>query len=251
MKDQRIVMGMPVTVEIPGTGWQELIDEVFSYFAHVEETFSPFKATSETSLINQGIPPAQLSDEMQEVIRLAVKAKAETDGYFDVYREGRFNPVGLVKGWAVHNAAEKLRREGLRDFYIEAGGDIQLAGLNEEGCYWAVGIRNPFDWSEVVKVLYLSDIGIATSGTYVRGDHIYDPHAVAHGPGEIVSLSVVGPNVYEADIYATAAFAMGSKGIYFIEEQPGFEGYMIDRDGQAVMTTGLEDHLRAPQVATT
>jgi thiamine biosynthesis lipoprotein len=243
MKDQRIVMGMPVTVEIPGTGWQDRIEAVFRYFAHVEETFSPFKATSETSLINRGVPPAELSDEMQEVMRLATKAKAETDGYFDVYHEGKFNPVGLVKGWAVHH-------EGVRDFYIEAGGDIQLAGLNEEGGYWAVGIRNPFEWQEVVKVLYLSDTGIATSGTYVRGEHIYDPHSSEGGAADIVSLSVIGPNVYEADIYATAAFAMGPDGIYFIEDQPGFEGYMIEKDSCAVMTSGLEHHLRAPWVAT-
>ena len=243
MKDQRIVMGMPVTVEIVG-GEAEDVDEVFAYFTRIEEAFSPFKETSETSRINQGVVlPADYSEEMETVMRLAEKARVETDGYFDVHRKGTFNPVGLVKGWAIHNAAEMLRARGLWDFYIEAGGDIQLSGLNEQGSYWAVGIRNPFNAREVVKVLYLSDIGIATSGTYVRGDHIYDPHSSEEQPVEdVVSLTVVGPNVCDADVYATAAFAMGQKGISFIEEQACFEGYLIDKDGMATMTSGFADH---------
>ncbi len=244
MKDQRIVMGMPVAVEIVGEACPtEHLEQVFSYFRHIEDTFSPYRATSETSRINQGLlAPEDYSEEMQTVRRLAEKTRVETNGYFDVQRDGSFNPVGLVKGWAIHNAADMLRRWGLSDFYIDAGGDVEVAGLNEQGGYWAVGIRNPFDPQQVVKVLYLSDIGIATSGTYVRGDHIYDPHSPEQGPIEdIVGLTVIGPNVYEADRYATAAFAMGRAGIHFIEKLPGFEGYLIDSDGIATMTTGLED----------
>ena len=148
-----------------------------------------------------------------------------------------------MKGWAIHNAAEMLRGRGLWDFYIEAGGDIQLSGLNEQGMYWAVGIRNPFNSREIVKVVYLSDAGIATSGTYVRGDHIYDPHSPEQPPSAgIISLTVIGPNVYEADVLATAAFAMGERGISFVEEQACFEGYLIDNGGMATMTSGFADN---------
>ena len=56
---------------------------------------------------------------------------------------------------------------------------------------------------------------------------------------DILSLTVIGPDVYEADRFATAAFAMGRSGIDFIEDFPGFEGYMIDKDKQATYTTGF------------
>jgi FAD:protein FMN transferase len=59
----------------------------------------------------------------------------------------------------------------------------------------------------------------------------------------IVSLTVVGPNVYEADRFATAAFAMDSAGIHFIEELDGFEGYMIDHAGMAMYTSGFERYV--------
>jgi thiamine biosynthesis lipoprotein len=82
----------------------------------------------------------------------------------------------------------------------------------------------------------LKDMGIATSGSYRRGQHIYDPHKANELLTEIVSISVIGPNVYEADRFATAAFAMGLQGINFIENLKGFEGYMINKDGIAVQT---------------
>ena len=50
----------------------------------------------------------------------------------------------------------------------------------------------------------------------------------------------MGPNVLEADRFATAAFAMGREGIHFIESLKGFEGYAIDAKGIATMTSGFE-----------
>jgi FAD:protein FMN transferase len=85
--------------------------------------------------------------------------------------------------------------------------------------------------------------GVATSGTYIRGLHIYDPKKDNQPVNEIVSLTVIGPNIYEADRFATAAFAMGKNGINFIENLPGFEGYMVDNDKKATLTTGFEKYI--------
>ena len=246
MRQQRIVMGMPVMIEIAGDKAEpDRFERLFSYFNYVEDTFSPYRATSETTRVSEGrLDPSQASEDMKTIMRLAERTRLETGGYFDVFQHGRFNPVGIVKGWAVYQASEMLRKEGVWDFFLDAGGDIQLSGLNDEGEYWVVGIRNPFDPQEVVKVLRLSDMGIATSGTYVRGQHIYNPLSTEGPPiEEIVSVTVLGPNVYEADRFATAAFAMGAEGIHFIEELPGFEGYVIDKSGLATMTSGFADYV--------
>jgi len=61
---------------------------------------------------------------------------------------------------------------------------------------------------------------------------------------DIVSLTVIGPNIYEADRFVTAAFAMGKEGIYFIEKLDGFEGYMIDSNGLATFTSGFEKYVK-------
>jgi thiamine biosynthesis lipoprotein len=64
------------------------------------------------------------------------------------------------------------------------------------------------------------------------------------GPlSKIASLTVVGPNVYEADRFATAAFAMEEDGIMFIESLKNFEGYSINSEGIATMTSGFEKYM--------
>ena len=54
---------------------------------------------------------------------------------------------------------------------------------------------------------------------------------------------MVGPDIYEADRFATAAFAMGPAGINFIEQLPGLEGYMIDPNEIATYTSGFERYV--------
>jgi thiamine biosynthesis lipoprotein len=96
---------------------------------------------------------------------------------------------------------------------------------------------------EIVKVLSLSDCGIATSGVYIRGQHIYNPYDEGAPITDIVSLTVIGPDIYYADCFATAAFAMGKEGIDFIEHLDGFEGYMIDNHHQATFTSGFSRYV--------
>jgi thiamine biosynthesis lipoprotein len=115
-----------------------------------------------------------------------------------------------------------------------------MSGTNGEGQYWRVGIRNPFKPDEIVKALSVTDCGVATSGTYARGPHIYNPKDADDPLTEVVSLTVIGPDICDADRFATAAFAMGRQGIFFIEALRGFEGYMIDRDQRATYTTGFQ-----------
>ena len=247
IQETRILMGMPVTAAIadPGAN-QDDLNAVFAYFASVDERFSPYKTTSETSAVNHGLPESEWSPEMRDVVELAERTLRETDGYFSVRTpEGAFNPVGIVKGWAIKKAADLLRSRGFRNFFVDAGGDIEAAGRNAEGKPWSVGIRNPFRHDEIVKTVFLSDIGIATSGTYIRGDHIFDPHT-GTAVTDIVSLTVIAPDVCEADRFATAAFAMGANGIRFIENHPGLEGYAIDRNGIATMTSGFSKYIQEP-----
>jgi len=240
-RDTRIVMGMPVTIEVVG-GDAAMIDPAFRYFEDVDRRFSTYRADSEISAMNRReLAADEISDAMREVLTIAERTRQETFGYFNILRpEGGLDPSGIVKGWAIRNAVDLLRTLGAHDFYVDAGGDIQSCGRNASGLDWSVGIRSPFDEREIIKVVYPRGAGVATSGDYARGDHIYDPHL----PGrsfDVVGLTVIGSDILEADRFATAAFAMGEGGILFLEAMPGLEGYIVRRDGRATMTSGFED----------
>ena len=244
MKQTRLLMGMPITIEVVDTTiTQEDIEKVFDYFSSIDEKFSTYKATSEISKINRGeLSTVEYSEEMKTILALSEQTKIDTDGYFDIQQDGIYDPSGMVKGWAIQNAADVLKAQGFANFYIDAGGDVQIVGY-KDGAPWRIGIRNPFNRSENVKVLGLTNCGIATSGTAIRGQHIYNPHDRNIKLQDVVSITVIGPNIYEADRFATAAFAMGKRGIHFIEKLAGFEGYMIDAQARATFTSGFERYV--------
>jgi FAD:protein FMN transferase len=242
MRETRLLMGMPITVDVGDRGGAALINAVFDYFEAVDRRFSTYKPDSEIEAINRGeINAAAYSCEMREVLELAERTRSETDGYFDIRRVGgRLDPSGIVKGWAVRNAAAMVAAAGVRDFFIEAGGDVQSAGNNGAGDPWRVGIRSPFNPDEIIKIVYPRGHGVATSGTYVRGQHIVDPYRPGQPIEDIVSLTVIAADVLEADRFATAAFAMGSAGINFVERTAGLEGYVVRADRRATLTSGFE-----------
>jgi thiamine biosynthesis lipoprotein len=181
---------------------------------------------------------------MQEVLEIAARTNSETRGYFEIRRpDGSLDPSGVVKGWAIRNAANLIRSAGVQNFYVDAGGDIQAGGVNAAGEDWKVGVRNPFNPREIVKAIRPRGRGVATSGSYVRGQHIYDPHRLGQRLEDIVSLTVVGGDVLEADRFATAAFAMGRAGIHFLEKRSELEGYAIDAAGVATKTSGFDSYV--------
>lgn len=229
---------MPIIVDIPEKKTdKQLFTKIFDYFTWVDETFSPFKSTSDVSKLNK---QKIITSEMKKILTLALKTKKETKGYFDIKRNGKIDPSGLVKGWAIANATELLTKKKVNKFYVEAGGDIQV-----KGGPWKIGIRNPFNKGEIVKVVSLTNAAIATSGTYERGKHVYNPKNNYKHESKIASISVISDSIYDADRFATAAFAMGEKGIDFIASKKGLDGYMIDVRGIATMTPDFEKYVRS------
>lgn len=236
MKTTRQIMGMPVTIDCPDVTNTALIKKVFDFFRRIDQTYSPYIETSNVGKINRGeLDAADYSDELKEILVIADQTKQETKGYFDVWHNGTFDPSGIVKGWAIQKAAAMLD-SFTQNYYLEAGGDIQVRGVSGHKQPWRIGIRNPFERTENIAVVALDNAAIATSGTAIRGQHIYNSHGQA--PTGTVSLSVIGGRIVDADRYATAAFAMGLAGINFIQSLDGFEGYMVDDQKLATQTSG-------------
>ena len=234
------IMGMSISIDIADAhASHEDCDAAFAFLIEVDNRFSTYKTDSEISRLNRG-EVAEVSEQVSLILRLAEETRKATNGYFNIARpDGALDPSGIVKGWAILEVARLLCTRGVYNFFLNVGGDIQPNGVDVGGQEWTVGIRNPFNRSEIIKVIYPRGRGVVTSGTAERGAHIYNPHNPEEKLDGTVSITVIGPDVYEADRFATAAFAMGQQGIAFIESLPGFEGYAVNTAGIATMTSGF------------
>jgi thiamine biosynthesis lipoprotein len=209
------------------------VDAAFAWLRRADARFSTYKPDSEVSRLGRGeLTLDACSLELRQVLALAEQLRFDSRGHFDVYRhrtDGGLDPSGVVKGWAVEEAAWILDEAGARNYAINAGGDVLVRGEPEPGEPWRVGIRHPLQADAVARVLELRGGAVATSGAYERGEHITSP-LTASAPQDWLSLTVVGPSLTYADAYATAAFAMGSAGLGWVATHPGYRAYGITAD---------------------
>ena len=235
------VMGMPVTIDVVDPdATHQVLNDAMSEFRLLDQVFSSYLAESAVSRINRGeVDVEQAGDLVQHAIRLCRMYESATDGYFSAWIGGRFDPSGLVKAWAIDRACSVLEKRGYSSFFVDAGGDVQTRGLGHGGTPWRIGIRNPLVRDKFAKVISASDLAVATSGTYEKGNHILDPHTGRPADG-LLSLTVVGPDIVLADVLATAGFANGLSALEFVHRFDGYDGYAIGVDQMTSWTPGFE-----------
>ena len=235
------VMGMPVTIDVrQETDDARLFEGAFEEFRSLDRIFSPYRSDSAVSRINRGeLDLLGAGTEVGRAIEIARHYERATDGYFSVWLNGQFDPSGIVKSWAIDRACTLLERAGARSYFVDAGGDVRARGGNGSGRPWRIGIRHPVQRDLFVGVVTGMDLAVATSGTYEKGLHVLNPHTGLPADA-LLSVTVVGADILEADVYATAALAMGSGGLDFIERIPGHEAYVIGSDLLGGRTSGLD-----------
>ena len=126
---------------------------------------------------------------------------------------------GIAKGYAVDRAALILRQQGIKNFLLNADGDIYAAGYKSDHQKWHVGIQHPRSKQALIASFELSDFAVATSGDYERFievdgkryHHIFDPRTGYPAP-LTQSVSVLASTAEEADAWATYLFIIGFEG---------------------------------------
>ena len=218
------------------------VDAAFDHLRDIDVRFSTWKTESEISRLGRGeLSAEKCSPDVRVVLEQCERLRALTHGFFDIrgHRpDGRLDPSGFVKGWAAESAAGILAAAGARNFCLNAGGDVIARGESEPGRPWRIGVRHPELPDRLATVIEARDMAVATSGGYERRDHIIDPHT-GRPPAGLLSVTVVGPDMSEADAYATAAFAMGPGGLTWLDSLGGYAGCMITAERRLVWTPGF------------
>ena len=209
---------------------------VLSWLHAMDSMFSTYRPDSEISRINAGtlrLPDA--AREVRDVLTACERLRSDTDGYFDARPAGTLlDPSGYVKGWAVQHAADTLARAGSVNHCINGGGDVACAGRPTPGRGWRVGIADAFRRDALLTTVEaVGPVAVATSGPAERGAHIVDPHT-GRPVTDIASVTVVAADLVIADVYATAAAAMGAaRAGAWLASRPDVRAILVNASGQA------------------
>jgi len=158
---------------------------------------------------------------------------------------------GIGKGYAVDRAVALFRSRGLKDFMIQAGGDLYVAGV-KDGRPWRLGIRDPRGPADrSFAQLDLSDGTFSTSGDYERFfmkdgrryHHILDLR-VGEPARLCRSVTLVTDRAVLADALAKGVFILGpDQGMALIEKLPGVEGVIVSASNDVLVSSGLKGKL--------
>jgi thiamine biosynthesis lipoprotein len=129
-----------------------------------------------------------------------------------------------------------LTSQGLSNFVAGIGGDVFAAGRASADRPWRVAVQDPRRSHAVLALVEATELAVATSGTAERGDHIWRMDAVSSG---ILSFTVVGPDITEADAFATVGFAMGESGMEWVRRHEGYRSLVVRPDGSCVSDAAL------------
>ncbi|SDX28350.1 thiamine biosynthesis lipoprotein [Arthrobacter sp. yr096] len=222
---------------------ESAVDVVEGVFAHLDLTFSLYRSGSEASRLARGeMTLAYASETMQELYAEASEWRLATDGAFTAERpDGTLDLSGIVKAHAAREAALSLSALGLRNWCLNAGGDVLVSGSPGAAAHepWLAGIVDPLDRQALLGAFPLQSMSaLATSGSAERGEHIW---AVGGTRPEFAQVSVAAGDIVTADVLATAIVAGGTRTLDQAVEKWNADVLAVRRDGTLLATPGFRN----------
>lgn len=154
----------------------------------------------------------------------------------------------IAKGYGSDIVARTLDKAKVKNYIVEIGGEVVVKGKNEKGENWRIGVSKPTRneeeaSNEYMKILEITDCALATSGNYrnfyvkdgITYAHTIDPRTGHPVQQDIISATVIAPECYEADAFATSFMVVGlKKAQEILKQQPHLRAYLIyiDTDGE-------------------
>jgi thiamine biosynthesis lipoprotein len=158
---------------------------------------------------------------------------------------------GIGKGYAVDRAVAILRAAGLRDFLVQAGGDMYAGGANG-AVAWRLGIQDPRGPSDTPFAhVDLTDATFSTSGDYerffdrdgVRYHHILDLRTGQPARGAR-SVTIVTGTATVAEGLSKGVFILGpERGMALVERLADVEAVIVTADNRVLVSSGLRQRL--------
>ncbi len=257
-------MGTVISLALPaardaGEVLEDATAAVERVFAGLDATFSLYRPDSEASRLARGeVTLRDASAAFRARFADATGWRLLTDGFFTPERpDGVLDLTGIIKGYAIDQAASALECAGIGDWCLNAGGDVLVSGSPAPGTgsLWLAGIVDPQDRRSLLSGFSLGGTGrfaaLATSGTAERGNHIWRAGAdragadrtgagrTGLGPLDFRQVSVAAADILTADVLATAVVAGGRRMLNWATDSWDVEVLAVLGSGELLATPGF------------
>lgn len=143
----------------------------------------------------------------------------------------------IAKGYGVDLVSQFLAQNQIDRYMVEIGGEVRCKGKNARNKTWKIGIEEPNETTRrLYKSLEINNKAMATSGNYRNFKildsgqkivHIINPKTGYPEISNLLSATIIANTCAEADAYATACMAMGTKKCLEIVKQQNLECLLL------------------------
>lgn len=200
-----------------------------------EEAAVPEDTEIENALANTGYEHLNLNNNSAEITKSGVK----------------IDLGGIAKGYAAEEVKKVVQKHDVDHAFVNLGGNVLVIGDKVDGSPWKIGIQDPREGrGNVMAVVDAVDKTIVTSGNYERYfeedgklyHHILDPKTGYPAENNLLSVSIISKNSFDADALSTAVYVMGlERGMEFIENMEDVDVMFITEDLDIYLSSGLKD----------
>lgn len=154
----------------------------------------------------------------------------------------------IAKGYATEEVGKYLKNSGIKQFLINAGGNVLTGDYYESGKY-KIGIEDPTDNSNVYQIVKGNNIAVVTSGGYLRYyeydgktySHIINPNTLMPA-NNMKSVTIVTSDSALGDALSTTLYLMTiEEGKEFIKNYDA-EAIWYGIDGTISKTEGFSKY---------
>ena len=161
---------------------------------------------------------------------------------------------GIGKGYVVDVLVKNIIDKGYKNFWISAGGDMYLSGVNEKKELYKVGVQNPLKLDkDIASILVIDDkLAVATSGVAKRQwkregktyNHVIDPRTGTSVSNDVLAVTVISDKAIKSDVFAKTILILGKEeGLKFINNQEKCEALIIDKNLEFSLSKNMNKYL--------
>ncbi len=175
-----------------------------------------------------------------------IRLDESTSSIFLTHSGMEIGPGGIGKGYVMDRTMAVLKKHGIHNAMVMAGGDTLIRGKKGNEA-WKVGLRDPNKKNGILAVLPLKDEAISTSGDYerffmkdgVRYHHILDTKTGF--PARLCrSVTILAPDATTSDALSTSVFVLGpEKGLALINRIDSVDAIIVGPQGKIHLSSGL------------
>ena len=145
---------------------------------------------------------------------------------------------GIGKGFALDQLAQALEKEGVKTFYLDAGGDI----LTRNSQKVPIGLEHPLDPTKIIAQIDGANKAIAGSSSnrrqWGKNNHLIDPKKGA-SQQEMLAVYVVAKEAWLADSLATSLCVSSEEQAIDLLERTKISAIIMTSSGKVMASKDL------------